>query len=755
MPKPFPSQPKPPSLVRGLIRAIAGLLLVWASGWPAEALGQQPATPTESQVLDSDARVSLALWAMQAVEEGEARENQNPAQPPGKTLPNQDSWVIPPEALLLKGSIPDSCFQEGGGVKLASANGSYPLWQEPISPNPPAGSPMSGRLPAPTDPRSGSQPLPGPAPPLPHGYPLNSGTPGHPSSPMHSPHPVSSGLPLPKPSPDGVDPHWELFAKSQYPSASECAVCHQQIYDEWANSSHAYAAISPMFHAFEQTITRLSQGTIGYFCLRCHAPVATTMGHDRTAPIWAGPQVFREGVTCVACHRVKYPYVKPNGERRIEPGDIHAPVYGTSDGVGNAVAVKFKDFFKVKIDPRDPTPTQPIHQRVIQFEELRESTFCASCHQVAVQPGIKLEVVWDQYRGSPACREGISCQDCHMGRVPGRAEGYSFGPAAVVNEKAVLPERRHSNHNFHGPGYSIAHPGVFPFEKDPDRWSFNTWQQFDWRAGWGTREFEEAVAAGRIRTWFPPEWSNVDDRMDARQKVDRNLKKLQYKLEIRRQVMENGSRVDGPFFDCSPRVGQPLEFRYLVTSTNRGHNMPSGSLGAQPQLWVNVALIDPAGQLIWESGDLDSYGDLRDIHSTDVTAGRLPLDRQLVNFQTKFLITNIKGTDREIPLPVNIDVDQLPFLRPPAQPTTVINHPPLIRMEAHSIPPLGSRRCDYSVPAHLLQMPGTYRLSIRLRSRLEPMYFMRFCNATDEMIRMMQEWTVNFHEHSVVFEVDP
>lgn len=553
--------------------------------------------------------------------------------------------------------------------------------------------------------------------------------------------------------PGDADPHFEVYAKSQFPSASECATCHQQIYDEWAGSGHANAAVSPMFHAFEETITKLSQGTVGYFCLRCHAPVATTMGADRTRPIWDGPKVFREGVTCVACHRVKTPYVKANGERRIEPGDIHAPVYGGSDGTGNAIALKYRDFFKVKSSPQETAPAQAIHNRTIQFEELNQSTFCMSCHQVAVQPGIKLEVVWDQYRASPACREGVSCQDCHMGRVPGRNEGYSFGPAAVVDGKSVNPERRHSNHVFFGPGYSTAHPGIFPFEKEPDRWSFNDWQQFDWRAGWGLADFEKAVAGGQIRTWFPDVWNNVDDRMDARVKVDRNLAKLNYKKDLRKQVLENGSRVDGPFFQCDPRPGYPLRFEYVVTNTNTGHNMPSGSLGAQPQIWVNVVLTGPDGQHLWESGHLDSYGDLADLHSIDVTNGRMPMDRQLVNFQTKFLTTNVKGTDREMPLPVNVDFDQIPFLRPPAQPTTVINHPPFIRMEAHSIPPTGNRRAQYSVPACFLEQPGTYRLTVRLRSRAEPMYFMRFCNATTDMIRSMQEWTVDFHVQSVVFEV--
>ena len=565
----------------------------------------------------------------------------------------------------------------------------------------------------------------------------------------HAGQALTDGLQL---DPD-CDPHLEAFARSAFPSADECRACHEQIYDEWASSSHAYASISPMFHKFEDTINRLSQGTIGYFCLRCHAPVATTMGLRRDQPIWDGPRVFREGVTCVACHRVKEAYNKPDGERRIEPGTVYDPIYGSADGLGIEQALKYDDFYKVKTDPRDNGPGQPMHRRSIQFEQLGQSSFCASCHQVAVKPGIKLEVVWDQYRASPAYREGVTCQDCHMGKVPGKDEGYSIGPASVISGKVINPERRHSNHVFYGPGYSIAHPGVFPHNPDASRWSFNDWLQFEWRSGWGTDEFEDQVADGRLQVFFPPAWREADDRYDAREIVNANLAKLHYKKDLRRQVMENGSKIEGPYFNCPPQTNEPIKFHYCVSNTNPGHNMPSGSLGAQPQLWLNVVLTGPDGNRLWESGYLDSQGDLADLHSKDVLERRIPLDNQLFNLQTKFLTTNVKGTDREMYLPVNFDFDQLPFLRPAPQPVTVINHPPFIRMEGHSIPPLGSRKAKYVIPKHLIQQPGTYRLSVRLRSRAEPIYFMNFVGATEEMKRMMNEWIVDAHPYTVVFEV--
>ena len=113
-----------------------------------------------------------------------------------------------------------------------------------------------------------------------------------------------------------------FYADESYPSASQCAGCHQQIYNEWASSNHAYASISPMFHKFEQAVTDLTQGTIGSFCVRCHQQVGTQKGEARYLPLWDRSRVAREGITCITCHRVKEEYGKVNGERTIEPGDI-------------------------------------------------------------------------------------------------------------------------------------------------------------------------------------------------------------------------------------------------------------------------------------------------------------------------------------------------------------------------------------------------------------------------------------------------
>ena len=538
---------------------------------------------------------------------------------------------------------------------------------------------------------------------------------------------------------------------SLYPTAAQCGECHKQIYEEWSSSQHAYASISPMFHKFEQKFQELTQGTVGTFCVRCHQQVGTQLGEARETPLWARSQISREGVSCITCHRVKEHYAKVNGERRVEPGKIYEPVYGSGEKSAIKGVLADKETYSVKTstDGRG----NDIHNGMITNDQITKSEFCVSCHQVAVNLGIKLEIVWDQYRDSPARKAGITCQNCHMGKVPGKPEGYATAPSAVVGGKEINPGRKHANHRFIGPGHSIAHPGIFPHNTKAQAFGIKEWLQFDWRAGWGTTEFEDKVADGKIKADFPKRWADPLDREDARQIIEENLAKLDERDKLRKQVMENSSHVDGPYIKGDKKVGKDLAFSYKIKNTNTGHNLPSGSLGAQPQLWVNVALVDPDGKNIWESGYVDSNGDMANLHSLDVAAGRIKTDQQLVHFQTMFLTTNVKGTDREMYLPVNFDIDPLPHLRPPQVPTTVLNHPPLVRMENRSLTPLGEKVVKYQVPGNLIKKPGKYRLAFRMRSRAEPIYFMRFVGSTKEMEQSMNERIMNFHDFAVELEV--
>ncbi len=174
---------------------------------------------------------------------------------------------------------------------------------------------------------------------------------------------------------------------------------------------------------------------------------------------------------------------------------------------------------------------------------------------------------------------------------------------------------------------------------------------------------------------FPPPGIPSDDRRDGRRVIDANLAKMDQKRSSAIMTLEAGLEVQGPIFYDKPQAGRPLKVGFKVSNVSEGHNLPTGSLGAQPQLWLNVVLIDPDGRRVWESGYLDRNADLADMHSVEVAKGRIPRDKDLFNLQTKFLINNVRGTDREAALPLNFSLDQLVFLRPGAVPISVSESP--------------------------------------------------------------------------------
>jgi nitrate/TMAO reductase-like tetraheme cytochrome c subunit len=565
---------------------------------------------------------------------------------------------------------------------------------------------------------------------------------------------LAFGQVLPKPLPES-QPHgaWWESSNAQYPSARVCGECHPNQFRQWSNSSHAYASVSPMFNKFEQKINDLASGTIGHFCVRCHSSVGTALGERRDIAWWDRSPASREGITCITCHRVGEGYGKTNSARRITPGSIHEPVFGPFDTTGGIKAISNAMRYKILVSPdvADKAGYLRIHQAAIQSDLLVKSEFCVACHQVQVHPGIKLETVWEEYRASPASKEGITCQQCHMSRNPGLPVGFDTGWAAVVNGNYVNKQRPLTDHTFVGPGYPISHPGLFPFRMEESPFTPQQWLTFDYRDKWGSDEFENGSAART--TPFPAEWQNAADRRTAWRIVQENYARWHERKEMRKKMLENASHLDGPFFKTPPQVGKAFAFEYKISNRNKGHNLPSGSLGAQPELWLNVSLLDPDGAIVWESGYVDRYGDVADLQSKEVRDGTIDHDDQLVSMQAKFITTNVKGTDREMYLPINLDVDQRPFIRPGGTPTSLLNHPPFARMEKRSIPPLGSRLAKYKVPGERLKKAGTYRLAVRLRGRTEPIYFMEFVDATKDMIRTENEWADDLHPYTVAIEV--
>jgi nitrate reductase cytochrome c-type subunit len=92
-------------------------------------------------------------------------------------------------------------------------------------------------------------------------------------------------------------------------NSDQCGTCHQNHYEEWKQSTHAYAWTDPQFQA------ELQKETSPYFCINCHTPLENQQEYIVTGlsngniynPVKNKNRDFNqtlqlEGVNCASCH---------------------------------------------------------------------------------------------------------------------------------------------------------------------------------------------------------------------------------------------------------------------------------------------------------------------------------------------------------------------------------------------------------------------------------------------------------------------
>jgi hypothetical protein len=506
--------------------------------------------------------------------------------------------------------------------------------------------------------------------------------------------------------------HARLFSENRFPSANTCATCHPDHYREWSVSPHAYAQMSPIFNAFHGTVLKLTNGTNGDFCIRCHTPVGMNLDEPEFMSNMDRHPTSREGVTCLVCHRLNKPYGKISGRLALVEGDIFEPVYGPS---GNEEVARVIDSDEFNVNTVRGQAGRAIHTKAEPFFQLTTSGLCGTCHDVNLVNGFRLEEAFSEFKTSPAAAQKISCQDCHMGKEPGVVSGYAEGPAAVIGSRPTRVRKR-TDHMFIGPDYSVIHPGIFPHNtKAVELATIREWLTYDYEAGWGTDEFEDSVSDDFE---FPKRWQSADDRYDARDILDDNMGLLAEAHEARRTVLRNGYKLGDVVVDHAA-PGKGLGFRVAVLNGTNGHGVPTG-FDAERLVFLQVAVRDATGHVVFESGDLDPNGDVRDTHSLYVHNGELPLDEQLFSLQSRFIVRTVRGGEREQVLAVDYSSDPLPFLRPSTTSTILTGRPRGARKHKQNIEPDGRRWAVYSVPSSQLTGSGPYTVQVKLVAGMIP-----------------------------------
>lgn len=571
-----------------------------------------------------------------------------------------------------------------------------------------------------------------------------------------------------------------LESEKRFPTASACAECHPDHYREWSVSAHAYGQLSPVFNSMQAAILHRTAGTNGDFCIRCH----TQIGMQREEPLFTSNlkrhPASTEGITCIVCHRVDRNYGKVSGRTAIVEGNVYDAVFGPKGGEILKQAIASNPNLKPNEESQGQ---QKIHKDALKFDPITTSAFCGSCHDVNLLNGFRLEEAFTQFKNSPAAKNNTNCQDCHMGKVPGAkvAEGeknYAVAPAARIGGAAWAKEgdpdygaptqpRKRTNHMFVGPDYSIIHTGMFPHSKSirdllwdmqkqevkPDgtievkeRAGLKHTLTFKWEEGWGNAEsaFEKRVRDNpKIEESLPWPWNDRQYRMDFRILLNEQFRNLNTIHTERQQILRRGIQLGDVVITRDDAKG--LNFQVQVKNGTDGHGVPTG-FDAERLMALQVTVKDAKGRILYQSGDRDPNGDMRDIHSTFVhhnapktshwlsmaswknQLGRpiLPEDRNwkldddLLNLQSKFIVRNLRGGEREQVLAVNQIIDPLPYIRPDTRPGILFGRPGGARKQAEVLLPNGERWGKYEVPASALTGERPYKVNLKFICQMVP-----------------------------------
>ena len=511
---------------------------------------------------------------------------------------------------------------------------------------------------------------------------------------------------------DSTAIHSDLFIEEHYPSANTCATCHPKQYKEWSVSQHAYAQLSPIYMALQRAINSLTSTTNGDFCIRCHNQVGMNLNESINKSNLDRYAASREGITCIVCHRIPKTYGKVSGRFPVSSGDLFQSVSGPAGDEELKRVLSKPEEYRVVTKKEDSG--RKIHTEVKRFFQMTEPGFCATCHDVTLLNGFRLEEAFAEYKRSDAAREGVSCQDCHMGKTQGVNDGYEQGPAAVIGG-IPTKTRRLTSHFFAGPDYSIVHPGIFPHSVEASEFkTLREWLEFDHKAGWGTDEFEDTVADDHK---FPPAWESVDDRYDAREIIDEQFERLDWATGKRLEVLRNA--IDLSDIRVVQADSGGIDFEIDVKNLTNGHGVPTG-FDAERLMFLEVTVTDPNGKTVYQSGDRDPNGDVRDTHSAYVHAGKLPLDKDLFNLQSKFMVRMPRGGERAQILPINLSASVLPFVRPERRATVLYGRPRGARKHKQTLEPLGKRTAEYSVSSDQITVNGDYKIKVRFISQMQP-----------------------------------
>lgn len=184
------------------------------------------------------------------------------------------------------------------------------------------------------------------------------------------------------------------LTRAQLMDPQQCKACHPTQFSEWEGSAHAYAAEDPVFLAMNQRGQRETNGELGDFCVKCHAPMAIREGATKDGLNLASVPKELKGVSCFFCHSVQ-----------SVDGTHDAPITLASD-------LTLRGPYK---DPIENTAHHAEYSPHLDRDLTSSAEMCGSCHDIVTGHGASIERTLAEWKGSIfSGTNGATCSQCHM-----------------------------------------------------------------------------------------------------------------------------------------------------------------------------------------------------------------------------------------------------------------------------------------------------------------------------------------------------
>jgi hypothetical protein len=184
---------------------------------------------------------------------------------------------------------------------------------------------------------------------------------------------------------------------AQLQDPGTCNECHPKHFQQWSSSMHAYASEDPVFVAMNRRGQRETDGSLGTFCVKCHAPMAVELGLTNGIdfdPAQLPPSA--RGVTCYFCHNVK----------SIAEDHNNGLVLANDQTMRGGVA-----------DPVSSPAHRSAHDPLMD-SDTNHSEMCGSCHDIVLPNGVAIERTFQEWQTTIFAERdasvSLTCGSCHM-----------------------------------------------------------------------------------------------------------------------------------------------------------------------------------------------------------------------------------------------------------------------------------------------------------------------------------------------------